>query len=268
MQSEKNKKVVWLIGAHKGENAIPFAKKGGGYKVYCLEANPKLLPFLKPLNDNKNVEIAALVEPSFSEHSVSFFLSDEKTEWGTTKEDWVRTGQRYTEFTSIESKAITLTEIIQRWERPDVVIVDIEGSDLEAFILPMNKHLKYFDKTLFSLECSKRNYTEILDSLSKSHHFFSIIVNCEFNPISIAKLPKESELTINTTSIGSILYEVAQGNKEIRRFTAQETFDILDLWFSSKNIRWTFNFEAWIDLIVWPSSPESPLFGRGEMGTK
>lgn len=253
-------RVIWLIGAHQGEDAKPFLQAND--KIFCLEANPLMCEKLSLLEGSIFIKHSALVEPSFSDNETTFYISDEKSEWGTLEKSRVVSGSNFTNFKTIKTPVIHLNELVENWDRPEIIICDIEGSEIESFVIPLTKyHIEFFSETLISCEISKDNWREILDLFAQTRHFFSIVVNGEIRSSGnsglvgsgrggVASIPH----TKLTSSIGSFLSSSNQFNVNCRVFSKSDTERNLEMWFQTKNQAWTFNYDTWLDLIILPSS--------------
>lgn len=128
--------------------------------LHCLKG-----PFL--------IENSALVGPTYAETEVTFFVSKERSEWGTLELSRVATGTKFTKFVGIKTPVVSLNELVENWDCPDMVICDIEGSEIDSFVLPLTKnHIEFFSKTLICIEVSKDNWREIVGLFARTRRFF------------------------------------------------------------------------------------------------
>ena len=250
--------MVWLIGAHRGEDAVPFLQAKN--KIYCLEANPLMCEQLFALEGPVFIKNSALVKPTFSDSEVTFYISNDKSEWGTLENSRVSSGSKFTDFISIKTPVIRLSELVENWDCPDIIICDIEGSETEAFVIPLtNNHIEFFNDTLICCEVSKDNWREILRLFAQTRRLFSIVVNGEIFSNDNSAMGERGGVgpmlrSKFTSSIGSFLSGLEQSENSKRWYSKLEIEQNLEMWFRTKNKAWTFNYDTWVDLIIWPNS--------------
>ena len=92
MQAAQHK-LIYDVGAHKGEDTEFYLKKG--FSVVAIEANPALcLGLTKRFEEFINSGRLVLLNLAISDHSgeVTLFIND-KSDWGTTDPEWVKRNQ-------------------------------------------------------------------------------------------------------------------------------------------------------------------------------
>jgi FkbM family methyltransferase len=130
-----NKRLIYDVGAHKGEDTEFYLKKG--FAVVAIEAIPEFCvslekKFGKFLRDDQlkilNVAVSKTTGP------VDFYINETQSIWGTSNPDWVARnrilGAGKTHKISVIGRP--LLDIIKEYGVPWYCKIDIEGNDLDA----------------------------------------------------------------------------------------------------------------------------------------
>ncbi len=165
-----NKKLIYDIGVHDGRDTEFYLKKG--FTVIGVESNPKLveklkIKFGKYIESNQLILIDRAIS-EFSNTEISFFINDEKDDWGTTSETWNRSMNN--KFSEIKVKSINLEDIVNLYGMPYYMKIDIEGSDVICLnsLIKMNlkpENLSIELLTFNNLINDKVDHLEILRKL-------------------------------------------------------------------------------------------------------
>ncbi len=158
------KRIVFDVGAHKGEDAKYYLTRG--YKVVAFECNPSNILFLKKrfekeIKSNDLVlETRALICGGSVYKKLEFFV-DENSVWGTLNKDWARRNQRLgSNSKSILVDTLDPKEIYHLYGIPYFIKIDIEGCDMD--ILKSLKYLNYENRPKYlSLESSKTSWNAL-----------------------------------------------------------------------------------------------------------
>jgi len=125
-----DEKLIYDIGVHDGHDSEFYLKKG--FKVIGVEANPKLAEKLKiKLKSYIENDQFILVEKAISYVSgdeISFFINDDKDDWGTTSPKWNRSMDN--RFVEIKVETINIEDMVDLYGMPYYMKIDIEGSDV------------------------------------------------------------------------------------------------------------------------------------------
>lgn len=160
--------LIYDVGMHKGEDTLYYLKKG--FRVVAFEANPALVSecrarFASELQSGRvSIIEGAIVPAPYHEDSVTFFVDERKSVFGTIDSEWaqrnVRLGIRTHEVTV---PAICFAECLERHGVPHYLKIDIEGVDLEC----VSTLREFADRpTYLSLESSKRSLDEVAAELT------------------------------------------------------------------------------------------------------
>lgn len=225
------------MGAHDGQNLKYF----DGHDVFALEANPNLIPSLKQHCLEDRILNKALV--GVESETTKFYFSREISEWGTTEKSRLISGSKFTTFEEILVESVKLQDLIKTWPAPDIMIVDIEGSELKALVEPMLGLKEYFTESIIVIELSKDNWESIFSSFSSWRNQFSIVINGKVDR-------NNQEHRGSTSSIEEWASEAILKNK-MQKMDSTSTKQWLEIWFEAKGRKFEFNFSAWVDLVIY-----------------
>ena len=175
--------------------------------------------------------------------TTKFYYSREISEWGTTEKSRLLSGSKFTTFEEVLVESVKLQDLMKIWPSPDIMIVDIEGSELEALVEPMMGLKDYFTKSIIIIELSKDNWKSILSSFSSYKNQFSIVINGKIDRIN-------QEHRGSTSSIEEWISEVILKDN-IQKMDSASTKQWLEIWFEAKGRKFEFNFSAWVDLVIY-----------------
>jgi FkbM family methyltransferase len=126
--------VVLYIGAYKGDMAALLASWGA--KLMLVESSPGFWSEIKKTWDMNDIpQPVAFFSGLISNKTTSELSKDELTNWPTRTEEFV---EGFTGFTHLAEShdyfpEITIDDFIERTGiKPDIITIDIEGSELEA----------------------------------------------------------------------------------------------------------------------------------------
>lgn len=259
---KENSRVVWNLGAHQGEDTTFFDTS---WTAYALEANPYLRHPLELKLDKRHIISAALVPPSYTSQKIEFFFSPDRTEWGTTAADRLKSGSKLYNFTKVAVDTITLNDLTDRWPLPDLIIADLEGAELKALIEPfLDLHLK-FKKTRLIIEISKDNWRLIIDKLKGVRSNFTILISAEVSEdlgnsnqrMSVCvcgnryRMNSEGGTRRISSKIGKKAHESYLASTKLIKLDFDTSVFWLETWFKGKNTYLHFNEDVWVDLLVW-----------------
>jgi 16S rRNA A1518/A1519 N6-dimethyltransferase RsmA/KsgA/DIM1 with predicted DNA glycosylase/AP lyase activity len=98
----KDKKVVFDVGMHKGEDTDFYLQKG--FNVVAFEANPELVKFCenKFANEIKEERLiiveGAIIDPEFDSDSsnpnILFYRNINMSVWGTIDSNWAKRNEK------------------------------------------------------------------------------------------------------------------------------------------------------------------------------
>lgn len=117
---------------HKGEDTEFYLSRG--YSVVGVEANPHLVDFLqnKFRSELRNGRLT-LVAKALSDRpgKIQFGIADKSSIWGTASNVFMKRNRELgIECDVVEVETIQFDELIQTWEIPYYVKIDIEGMDM------------------------------------------------------------------------------------------------------------------------------------------
>ncbi len=164
-----SKKIVFDVGAHKGEDSKYYLARG--YKVIAFECSPLNIKFLKERfkNEIKSndlvIETRALVCGGSADKKLEFFVDDISV-WGTLNINWAKRNERLgSNYKSILVDTLDPKEIYNLYGIPYFIKIDIEGSDMD--VLKSLKYLKYENRPKYlSLESSKTSWTALIEEFA------------------------------------------------------------------------------------------------------
>jgi FkbM family methyltransferase len=155
--------LIYDVGMHKGEDTRYYLRKG--FRVVAFEANPVLVSecrarFASEVQSGRlSIVGGAIVPAACREDSITFFVNERKSVFGTIDAEFVqrnlRSGMRCHEVTV---PAVRFVECLQRHGVPYYLKIDIEGADREC----VSALREFADRpTYVSLESSKRSLDEV-----------------------------------------------------------------------------------------------------------
>jgi FkbM family methyltransferase len=129
-----DRKLVFDIGFHRGEDADFYLKKG--FRVVGVEANAELCEtaaerFHDEIESGQLVIVnrAVAKEPG----RLPFYVNTERSVWGTANAEWAERNRRLgTESIEREVEGITMCALLEQFGVPYYAKIDIEGNDLIA----------------------------------------------------------------------------------------------------------------------------------------
>ena len=158
-----NEKLVFDVGAHKGEDTEFYLKKG--FSVVAIEAVPEFCAQIeerfRSFIDRGRLTVLN-VAVAKSPGTVDFFIDETVSVWGTANRDWVARNRSLGAGTTrrITVAARTLGDIVREHGAPWYCKIDIEGNDLDALrSLAGSPDVPRF----ISIESEKRSWSRLLD---------------------------------------------------------------------------------------------------------
>jgi len=134
----KHADLIYDIGAHRGEDAEFYLRKG--FRVVAIEADPDLALAcrrrLQPYLDQGRLTIleGAIVDPrelAAGQRTVRFYKNDANPVWGTVRAEWAERNERLGAGSQpIEVPVIDLEEVLRAHGVPRYMKIDIEGVDM------------------------------------------------------------------------------------------------------------------------------------------
>jgi FkbM family methyltransferase len=158
-----NNKLIYDVGAHKGEDTEFYLKKG--FQVVAIEAVPEFCVLLEHrfaesvcAGQLKILNIAV----SKSAGSADFYINEKNSVWGTANLDWVERnkllGAGQTRKISVETRP--LVDVFNEYGVPRYCKIDIEGSDVDA----LRSLVGYTDLPFYiSIESEKRDWSRLMN---------------------------------------------------------------------------------------------------------
>ena len=128
----KQDDLIYDIGMHTGKDTAFYLKKG--FRVVAIEANAELV---RDVSERFSSEIRAgrlviyNVAITESEGPVTFYVNDQKDDWGTLSRDFVARNETLgTTHHAVEVAGVPLQKVLRERGIPYYAKVDIEGADL------------------------------------------------------------------------------------------------------------------------------------------
>jgi FkbM family methyltransferase len=160
-----NEKLIYDVGAHKGEDTEFYLKKG--FAVVAIEAVPEFCVSLEQKFSNfvQKGQLKILnVAVSRTGGPVDFYIDEEVSEWGTMNPDWIARNRSLGggKIRKISVAARPLVDIIKEYGVPRYCKIDIEGNDLDALMsLIGSPEVPRF----ISIESEKRDWNRLMEEL-------------------------------------------------------------------------------------------------------
>jgi FkbM family methyltransferase len=128
-------RLIYDVGAHKGEDTAFCLSKG--FRVVAIEANPAFCQILEQrFQDELSMGALIIINTAVAQRSgmIDFFVNENISVWGTTKQEWVERNRTLRDATisQIQVRCQPLSRIIEQYGVPHYCKIDIEGADLEA----------------------------------------------------------------------------------------------------------------------------------------
>jgi FkbM family methyltransferase len=134
-----NTKVIFDLGAHKGEDSDFYLNKG--FRVIAIDASDKLCEAVQKRfqdhNKKNNFKILNYAVTEKDNETITFYENTDNSVWGTIFDTWVSRNNKMGT-TSIEKKVRTIrfdtliTHELHEGESIEYVKIDIEGADIMA----------------------------------------------------------------------------------------------------------------------------------------
>jgi FkbM family methyltransferase len=116
---------------HRGEDTAFYLRKG--FEVVAIEANPELREECERLfrDDIAAGQLTIVGKAiSHSAETISFFVNEKNSNWGTTNPRWVRRNEaRGAKSHEVQVEATTINEVLRQFGTPYYMKIDIEGAD-------------------------------------------------------------------------------------------------------------------------------------------
>jgi FkbM family methyltransferase len=167
----ENKKLIYDVGMHKGEDSHYYLKKG--FKVIGFEADPDLAElcrqrFSEEIGTGQLIIVeGAIIDLKVNkgiDGKIKFFKNRKTSVWGTVVNDWEDRNKTYgSESEIIEVPIINFSECLNQFGIPYYLKIDIEGMDPVCL-----KSLKDFTKRpdYISIESNKVSFEELKDEFA------------------------------------------------------------------------------------------------------
>ena len=164
---EMEKKVIFDLGAHMGEDSDFYLRKG--FKVIAVDASDKLCKTISerfknhPNRNDYKILNYAITEKD--DEVIEFYENTDNSVWGTIFEDWDQRNKRLganSNKKTVKTKRLdTLieSELQNGWKNIEYVKIDIEGADVMA--LKSLSNLKQKPKFV-SLESEKTSWDKLV----------------------------------------------------------------------------------------------------------
>ncbi|HET9280042.1 MAG TPA: FkbM family methyltransferase [Flavitalea sp.] len=161
------KKIVFDLGAHKGEDSDFYLRKG--FRVIAVEASEKLYAsILDKFRDHPKSADFTIVNYAITEQDdqlITFYENTEKSVWGTVFDTWnARNTKLHSSSTKTTVKTIRLDTLIKQQLGPtdsiEYIKIDIEGADMMALksLVGINQRPRFI-----SLESEKISWPGLME---------------------------------------------------------------------------------------------------------
>ncbi len=190
-----NKKLIYDVGMHKGEDCDFYLKKG--FKVIGFEADPNLAElcrqrFSEEIRTNQLIIVEGAIidikENKGSDGKVRFFKNHDISVWGTVVDDWANRNKKLGSTSEIiEVPIIDFSECLNRYGMPYYLKIDIEGMDMVCL-----ESLRGFIKRpdYISIESNKLSF----DKLKEEFTIFTQLGYDKFQIINQSRITSHKEL--------------------------------------------------------------------------
>ncbi|MCE9601088.1 MAG: FkbM family methyltransferase [Gemmatimonadetes bacterium] len=162
----KHADLIYDIGAHRGEDAEFYLRKG--FRVVAIEADPDLALAcrrrLREFLDAGRLTIieGAIVEPhalAAGQRTVRFYKNDANPVWGTVRAEWAERNERLGALSQpIDVPVLDLHDVLRTHGVPHYMKIDIEGVDLVC-VRALGRFRERPD--FVSLESDKTSFTGV-----------------------------------------------------------------------------------------------------------
>lgn len=166
-----DKKLIFDVGLHKGEDTHFYLKKG--FNVVAFEANPSLIEhckkrFSKQIDSGQLIliegAIADVPDNNTKKSTVNFYRNLDDSVWGTVCETWAQRNEKLgTRSEIIEVPIIDFSNCLERYGTPYYLKVDIEGMDIICIksLLRVEGRPSYI-----SIESDKLSFEKLIEELN------------------------------------------------------------------------------------------------------
>ena len=243
-ENKFNQKVIYDVGAHKGEDTLYYLKKG--FKVIAFEADPELISDLKKkfalyIHRKKLILIEGAITNMESDANgkIPFYRNSQDTVWGTTKIDWMNRNEvNGSKHSKILVNKINFSEILKKYGIPYYMKIDIEGEDLLCLTSLNRFNIK---PKYISIESEKVSFT----NLRNEFHLLNDLGYKKFNIVNQAKISQAKENKNDTEGI-FLNYNFQDGS------SGPFGKDLNNIWLSkfSATLKYTLifvNYKIWGD---------------------
>jgi FkbM family methyltransferase len=189
---KKDRDLIFDVGLHKGEDTAYYLQKG--FKVVAFEANPDLIAFCKEKFSDaiqsgrlKIVEGAIVDREVKDGETISFFVNEDNSVWGTVVEEWSERNEIFgTSSKKITVPAVNFKNCLKEHGIPYYIKIDIEGMD----VVCLQALLEFDEKPDYvSIESEKVSF----DKLEKEFDLFEKLGYDKFNLVNQAEISKQKE---------------------------------------------------------------------------
>ncbi len=158
-------KLIFDVGMHTGRDTEFYLKKG--FNVVAVEANPSLAAAGKSKFSEYIAEGRLVIHDvaiADREGEIEFFINDKHDDWGTTSVEFAERNKKLgTHNTPLAVRCTTFETVLQQYEVPYYVKVDIEGADI--LCLQALKAVKQKPKFV-SIEAALGSFEETFSQLA------------------------------------------------------------------------------------------------------
>jgi len=162
----KQPDLVYDVGMHRGEDTELYLRKG--FSVIAFEANPDLIAnckerFTGEIASGQLTIVEGAIIDGASAKTVTFYVNDVATIWGTVNESWADRNERMGwSSKKIEVPVVDFAACLEQYGMPHYLKIDIEGADHVCL-----DKLREFDvhPDYLSIESDKLSINAIEDEL-------------------------------------------------------------------------------------------------------
>ena len=205
------KPIIIDIGAHLGESIHGFRKYSNDCKIFSFEPNYRLFNRIKKsyLNSKKiKIFNLAISNKKITHLFIPKIFGFELSLWSTFSKNYLE--QRWTNFTSINYKNLTLSKIKIKSAKlddfnfkPQIIKIDAEGCELEVIKSSKNTIKKHLP--ILIVEFHHKNFNKIKKELRKMKYIDYIFIAQKNYFLKINKIIYKKILD-KTTSTNIIFY--------------------------------------------------------------